>query len=603
MSPRHDDADRLRACGTLSSTNIVTRQAEALIRRSDLLDALTTDGEPRRDLKPSSPVDVRLCEVIARQLVPWVDYVPDTDQDGGWPIPDGVRVEAMCYSPWLDSLREPDGKIAGKRVFVLPDSANAFAQQFYIRAGIARDIGAEMQDVFHLTPLAAGAVAMQLRGDAEQPSRAFLLLLSRHFKEACDADERLLAPHPELQKYGFEEPAIVAFERLSELARAGMIVREVERHAHTGEMLRLLLERANDPDFIKTSPHPIPGVAYSHEIVEALACDPTLLTLCEYLACGTDVLASWRNANIGDRGTFQEGFLPAAVLNDGCIDWDTAAALAYMVDVRTAFLSAFRTPTESGAGSRQSALDNDILFKFFGMTGRNDNLGAVFIGDFRTIRSGGRPANTAPKKQAGDDSRATQATIVAHLGRDGALGKMSQSAVRNGAALSWLYLPKPRQPGAAGRADETLWRDRHRDQEFWRCIQDLDVSLVKSLGLRSREEVRLQSAIASFRELVLASMPSAPSALTARVIADLATAVSPIAVNPTLAGAIKHLATVNAYLTKLSRSEKDMSERRKDARKKFKERGQVQALGLREIPGIEGFTKQYIKKAGVKSPK
>ncbi|WP_066663837.1 MULTISPECIES: hypothetical protein [unclassified Sphingomonas] len=622
MTDLYDAPARPWAFGPFVGTDIVTRQTEALIQRYDLLDALAAGGEERRDLDPDSAADHRLAEVIARQLVPWVDYIPDRTSmaaggdsscitQEGWPIPQGVRLEALCYSPWLDRLRAPDGTVEGKRVFRLPHTAQEFAEQFQLRAGIAINLDAELRDGFHLTPSAVGTVAMDIRGHAEHPPRAFLLLLSRHFEAALAADNRLGRAHPALEACGFTRPAIVAFERLAELERAGAIVREVELHAHAGAVLRPLLEAANDPAFIAAANGPIPGVAWSQDIADALAADPALHTLCEYLAVGTDVLASWYNAAAARRGTFHIGFRPAAALGHGLIDSDICAAMATMVDVRTAFLSVFRDAPVTGPGSRQSALRNDILFKWYGLTGANDNLGAALIADFGAVRPVGRRSSAAPSKiiDHDDDVRRTLATIVARLGRGGAAqrtagpgrksntAKDSLNAVRNGAWLSRLYLPARGKPGAAARADESLWRDRYKDIALWRFMQYPDPAALSELGLRPTDAKRLQHAMIEFKRLVIDPHFHAPSELTARLMCDLATAVSPLSVNPAFAQAILQLALANANFTRAHGGKsRNMSERRKRVRAELEHRGLAGDLGLRYIPGLDGFTKGLLKR-------
>ena len=173
----------------------MTRQAEALVQRYDLLDALKVAGEPRRDLTLPDGIDPRLRDQTAHQLVRWVDYEPSRggpDTDEGWPTPAGVRVEALCYSPALDGLKV-DGLIGGGKVFPLPGDVAEFARQFHVRSGVyAAD--AAFQEAFRFTPLVVGEVAMTLRMSVQDPGPAFLLLMSRHFDAAYALDERLRAP-------------------------------------------------------------------------------------------------------------------------------------------------------------------------------------------------------------------------------------------------------------------------------------------------------------------------------------------------------------------------------------------------------------------------
>lgn len=610
MTTIYETPARPWAFGSLIGTDIVTRQAEALVQRYDLLDALAAGGEARRDLDPLSKVDLRLREVIARQLVPWVDYDPkQTGPDGdcaplaaeGWPVPQGVRLEALCYSPWLDALRAPDGTIDGKRVFALPGSAGEFADQFYVRSGIVsgtdtisiRSIDAAFQDSFRFTPLVVGEVAMDLRRSMRS-DRPFRLLMSRHFEEACGEEPLLLAPHPLLQACGFDDMAVVAFERLAELARSGMIVREVGRHADASKKLFKLLKRANAPEFIAANAT-APGIAYSAELARALANDPELLTLCEYLAVGTDVLASWRNAVVADRGTFHEGFRPAAVLAGGSIASDTATALAWMVDVRTAFLSAFRTPVVAGPGSRQSALDNDILFRWFGLTNLNSNLAAALMAEFNAVRPDGRARTGTPKKIIDDDVRNAIALIVARLGRDGRNAKISANGVREGSWLDKVFLPERGQAGSAARADDSLWRERYRDQPFWARLQQPDRGWIAGLQMRTHDQNALIKALIDMRSLAGGLSPWAPSPLTARLMADLSTGISALSVNPAFARSAKRLVRLNRLVVQAQTAWNRLPPGRRRRIEQMQKLGCGHTLGSREIPDIQGLSARYSK--------
>jgi hypothetical protein len=588
----YDTPARPWAFGPLLGTDVVARQAEALVQRYDLLEALADGSGMRRDLDPGSLIDPRLSEAMVRQLVPWVDYAPDDAAalDGGWPIPQGVRLETLCYSPWLDPFRAADGSIGGKRVFTLPRSADEFARQFRTRSGIALLLNAEFQDSFHLTPLVVGEVAMDLRKSNPSP-RAFRLLMSRHFEQACEEDQRLRDPHPLLVMRGFRAPAIVAFERLAELERIGAIVREVGRHAAAGAKLRTLLESANAPEFI-ASHSTAPGVAYSQEIAAALASDPALLTLCDYLAVGTDVLASWRNAVTASRGTFHEGFRPAAILAGGSIASDTAAALVWMVDVRTAFISALRTRIPR---SRQSALDNDVLFKWYGLTNHHANLVSALMSDFAPERPSGRPKAGTPAKQGADEVRASLAAIANWIGGDGKPSHAGVNAIREGAGLSKFILPSRGTHGSAARADDSLWRARYRDQPFWARFQNPDRTWYAELAMRPSDRLALRQALLDLRRLALGHMPWAPSKLTARVVADLATGVSALSVNPAFARSITRLVRLNRLIAKAEAAWNRLPAGRRRRIEQMRKLGREHALGLREIPGTRSLTVRFGK--------
>lgn len=608
MTAIYDTPARPWAFGPLIGTDIVTRQTEALVQRYDLRGALNAGGRERRDLVRRSQPDERLVEAMVRQLVPWVDYIPDAaDGDDAWPIPQGVRIETLCHSPWLDAVRAGDGTIGGKRVFRPPATPEDFAHDFRTCAGFTAARDPAIRDGFRISPVAVGEVAMEIRRDATAPTRSFLLLAAHHFAAASAADKRLRRPHPALQDCGFHGPAIVAFERLAELKRAGCIVREVERHAHAGAVLRPLLEAATDPAFIAKVGGPMDGVAWSQDIADALAADPTLLTLCHYLAVSTPALASWFNAAKAGRGTFHAGFRSAGALGHGMIEADIADAVAGVVDVRTALLSAFRDAPEHGVGSRQSSLGNDVLFKWYGLTGANDNLAAALLADFASARPGGRPVKGTPVKARGDDVRNALAEIASHLGRDGRpvgtdpsgeatnTGKDAVAAVRAGAGLSKLSLPARLSPGAGARADETMWRDFDRDLGLWLFLQDPDETRLRALRLRPADEDRLRSALRDLQRLMVSAAPTAPSKLTAHVAADLATGVSALTVNPYFADAILQLAKANLTLVEDARiNTPDMSDRRKQVRAEMERRGFGGALGERHIFGIEGFTKNLL---------
>lgn len=547
--------------GPLLGNDIVAQQAEALVQRYDLLDALAAGGEVRRDLDPTTPADPRLREVIARQLLRWVDFEPvGGEPDRGWPIPQGVRLEALCYSSSLDSMRTADGTIAGRRVFALPNSAAEFARQFYVRSGIRvgvnktvdpNGLAPEFQHSFRFTPLIVGEVAMCLRRGSTSADLAFRLLMSRHYNAACDADPRLFDPHPLLQASGFEDAAIVAFERLDEIARIGMIVREVETLAVAGIKLRALLEAANDPAFVAAN-STAPGVAYAPALATALANDPAMLALCDYLAVGTDVLASWRNAVVADCGVFHVGFRPAAFLVGGSIESDTAAALSWMVDVRTAFLSAFE-PRRVGR-EQESALQNDSIAKFYGLSNFRANLAAALMADFNATRPCGAPRGKRLQGTTGknrpDDVRESLASITAHIGRDGNPAYAGLQTVRTGAPLGRIMLPKRLADGSAARADDSMCRDRYRDWPFWMRFQSPGPLWYAQLSMRQRDRKALGRAIDNLRELTIANLNLAPSRLTARVIADLATGVCAISINPAFTRSMRALVAFNGRIVR-----------------------------------------------------
>lgn len=563
MTVIYDSPARPWAWGPLAGTDIVARQAEALVQRYDLLDAVGAGGRVRRDLDPSTIADPRLRDVIVRQLVQWVDYEPELGaQDEGFPIPQGVRVESLCNSAWIDLLRAADGTIDGKRVFALPNSASEFARQFYVRSGIRlgfnkianpRGLEDEFQHAFSFTPLVVGEVAMTLRKPSddsisiEQADRTFRLLMSREFTAAYHEDKRLRAPHPLLQACGFDGPAIVAFERLSEISRSGMIVREVESFAQVGKVLRRLLERANAPAFVKANTS-APGVAYSPKLKNALASNQAMRALCELLAVGTDVLASVRNGAVANRGIFHPKLAPEAFLAHGSIETDIVTALAYMVDVRIAFLSAFESPRSSTV--HNSALNNDILGKFYGLTNFRANLASTLMEDFSHTRSPGPNTNKPRGKDQPDDVRESIAEIVNHLGRDGQAAGAGINAVQAGAQLSRIMLPKRFEDGAAARGDDSMWRNRYRDWSFWMRFQSPGPLWYAQLWMRPRDREALRRAIDDLRKLLITNLDWAPSSLTARVTADLATGVSAISINPAFARSMRALVEFNGRIVR-----------------------------------------------------
>lgn len=566
------------AWGPLAGTDIVARQAEALVQRYDLLDALGAGGRVRCDLDPTTTADSRLREVIVRQLVPWVDYEPEAGSlDEGFPIPQGARVEALCYSPWIDPLRASDGTIAGKRVFALPNTACEFARQFYVRSGIRlgvdktanpRGLADEFQHAFSFTPLVVGEVAIALRKpsddsiSSEQADRTFRLLMSREFTAAYNEDKRLRAPHPLLQACGFDGPAIVPFERLSEISRSGMIVREVESFAQVGKELRKLLERANAPEFVKANTS-APGVVYSPELENALASNRAMRALCEFLVVGTDVLASLRNGAVANRGIFHQKLAPEAFLAHGSIETDIITALAQMIDVRIAFLSVFdnlRSTTD-----KNSALNNDILAKFYGLTSFKANLASSLMEDFSHTRSPGPNPNKPRGENQPDDVRESIAEIVNHLGRDGQAAGAGINAVQAGAQLSRIMLPKRFEDGAAARGDDSMWRNRYRDWSFWMRFQSPGPLWYAQLSMRQRDREALRRAIDDLRKLLIANLDWAPSSLTARVTADLATGVSAISINPAFARSMRALVEFNGRIVRAEKRWNALSTERQRA--------------------------------------
>jgi hypothetical protein len=104
-----------------------------------------------------------------------------------------------------------------------------------------------------------------------------------------------------------------------------------------------------------------------------------------------------------------------------------------------------------------------------------------------------------------------------------------------------------------------------------------------------------------FRRLVVAPIPQARSDLTAKVMADLATGVSALTANPALADKVRRLALTNANFVKAQGRSNKMSPRRLEIRAILERQGLTGVLGLRHIPGIEGFTKGLL--SGKRRPK
>ncbi|MBV8849223.1 MAG: hypothetical protein JOZ16_06520 [Methylobacteriaceae bacterium] len=559
MTIIYNEPARPWAFGPFVSDDIVARQAEALVQRYDLREALMAGDHARRDLT-GSPIDVRLRDQIVRQLVPWVDYAPDgggTTTNKGWPIPQGVRLEALCYSPWLDDLRSDDGCVGGKKLFALPASDVEFADQFYVRAGIQPADDREVAATFRIRPLAVGEIAMEVRASNSGP--AFPMLMSHHFGAALALDNRLGAPHALLKASGFTGPAILAFKRLNELARCGMIVREVERYAHLlAPEFRAMLERANDPAFIETARSPLPHTAYSEEIAAALANDPALVELCEFIAVSTDALASWRNAIRADRGTFYEGFRAIGATYQGLLEADVATALIWFPDVRAAMLSAFPAPPESGSGSRQSSLINDHMGKWYGLSNYCNNLASALVAGYEAKRSAGRVKGGRIKKSS-DEVRELDAPIASKLGKDGKNRTGTLNAIRKGSALSKLMLPATPHSGSAARPDAMLWDCPNPDAAFWTDLVSGQPQWIADFGLSKAERTALASALAEFKTLagaLFAQTSSGVMPLAGRVVADLATGVSAVTLNPAIARSMLQLlefnAKVRAHISALS---------------------------------------------------
>ncbi len=207
-------------------------------------------------------------------------------------------------------------------------------------------------------------------------------------------------------------------------------------------------------------------------------------------------------------------------------------------------------------------MQNDSIAKFYGLSNFSANLAAALMADFNATR----PVGPRPGPRRGDnapDVRESIQHIVAELGRDGTPKNRGVQTVRTGAPLSKIMLPKRPADGSAARADDSMWRGRYRDWRFWRRFQSPGPLWYAQLSMRRRDREALARAINDLRALVIAKLDWAPSSLTARVTADLATGVSAISINPAFTRSMRALVAFNGRIARAQKRWNALSAARK----------------------------------------
>ncbi len=213
----------------------VGREAEAFLRRYALLAALGG----RSDLK-GAPKDDQLARELEYQLVNGVDLL-SADPNAGFPIPAGVRLERLAYSPWLCEEQLPAG------AFRLPTNVDEFVRQFQAVTGIGPDEGELFEAVYRITPTALGEIAMEVRDREEEPWPNFRLLLSREFNLLEKNSATAVLWQPPQNAPHFNRPAIDGFPLLGEMEREACISKDLTQlnREMNRSQLRNLLEHAD----------------------------------------------------------------------------------------------------------------------------------------------------------------------------------------------------------------------------------------------------------------------------------------------------------------------------------------------------------------------
>lgn len=532
----------------LITGDAVGQEVQALVQRYRLLARLHDHRGARRDLRGDA-VDVSLACEMQRQLVSGVD-LPFLGAEAGWPIRPGVRLERLAFSPWLADVALPG-------LLPLPDSAEAFVAAFGQATGIDSAYAERMDYAYRITPRQLGRVAMQVRGEAEQPSAAFLLLASRHFDEAAEASELLRGPSRLAPR--FRRPAIIdGFRLLAELEREALVVADLARlnRLSVVEIRSLLAVSLGNPVGGATAnPRPL---------AEALATSPELRRLLSYVMVGTDVLGGLHNAAA-------DGYVPAhasawtTILAHGDLGTTPGDIERILIEngelMRVAATAAFPC---SAPGSRQSVLSNDEPATFWGIN--NHILPFVAQDDITKAGfKGGRGGATVGGASIPLEDRASIAQLILAHGdpfvsgvvrsasRGQAVAKAQDDAgahrQKMGGGYAKFVLPLHGAPGSAARFDPTLWgAERYRDAPFWAMFQG-DLSLLATLRISEAERAEVVAALADAREMFAYGFAlGVPTSNTARVLCDLATGVSSLTTNRAMAPALEQVLTALAGL-------------------------------------------------------
>lgn len=555
------DADHMRTLADtefpgLTAVDTVVREAQALVQRYRLMRRLEDGGRIRRDLRGGRPEPALVAEMV-RQLVPGVD-APFTAAGIDWPIPAGVRLETLYASPWLEGVALPSG------IYTLPQDATAFAAGFMAKTGILPGSEA-MRRNYRITPIELGHIAEEVRGSAEKPSLAYLLLCSRHFEEAARE-----APFLSMRRKGiaFRRPLIDGFRLLTELEREALIIEDLGRIN--------LLSVADIRRWL--------GNGNVKPLARALRQFPQLKRLFDYQMIGTDAIGSLDNADAGDRmSPDPSGYVPihpdlrVVAAARGTVDVDVTTALTQGGErVRLMLLAAF---PKRDPGTRSSALDSEQPATFYGLNrtlpgAMQADLGHCFQhGDQRHSRSDDieRQALLADIIVAHADPLLHEFNVRKNkslVGKTPSGTNRQRDSMAHGALMlpgntkqehegddeddvgSSGLEPAPELPrlavfGSAPRADPARWSDRWADAPLWEALLNRGLGNLP-LGLHAYEQLTIKAAFARLETLferTFAAGCAAEDATERRdaihAACDLASGVSAVSTNRHIGPAIR----------------------------------------------------------------
>lgn len=504
----------------LDATDTVVREGMALVQRYRLMRLLKDKRGVRRDLRGDAPEPALVAEMV-RQLVPGVDAPFKTDTID-WPIRAGVRLERLCFSPWLADV------VNQKQLHRLPETADEFTALFEARTGIAPDSHA-MDRNYRVTPAELATIAMEVRGAGDQPSEAYLLLCCRHFDAAAKIE-------PMLNKLRtgerFRRSPNHGFRLLAELEREALMVEELAwlNLLSTREIRRLLDGK--------------PAT-----LIRKLKQYPQFKRLFDYAMIGSDVIGRFDNA---DRGSPNEGDL-GCVPSDpnlrvvaaakGAVDTDVVTALTVDGELARVMLrAAFPDPEP---GTRAEPLSNDEPVVFYGI---NSMLAGAMQADLGRAFAHGDDRNTAgadTERQAmladAIVARADPVLHARHKSRTANLKGKEPNGTnrqRNAQAYGELILPKLGVYGSVPRASVELWDEaRWGDAPFWAVFFTRQLGELE-LGLSSVERDEIAAAFSRLEVLFQRTFDAGTAVADAQAredalyaICDMASAISAISTN------------------------------------------------------------------------
>lgn len=559
----------------MTAVDTVVREAQALVQRYRLLRRLEDDHGVRKDLRGADPEPELVAEMV-RQLVPGVD-APLASRRLTWPIPAGVRLETLHASPWLAEVAGPMG------LYTVPTTAEAFAAQFQAKTGIEPESEA-MDRNYRITPLELGRIAMTVRGQAERPSLASLLLSSHHF-DAAVAEEQRAAEHARRKplldrRYGrlqFRGPTIRGFKLLTDLQREALIIQDLARF---NSMSVITIRELLDSDDVGP-------------LRQALAEDPQLKRLFDYMMIGADALGGFDNAD-------RDGYIPTnpdlrvTAAARGVLDVDVVTALTREGELARATLRA--AFTDRNPSVRENILRNHDPATFYGL---NWTLAGAMQFDLgRQFQHGDDGMNAS---DAVHERQALLArTIVGHCDptvRETERRKVANLATyapdktpsgtskqRDAQAHALFMMPAPGILGAGARADADMWGDRYRDAPLWWALLNRRLGNLP-LGLDIAERARIDSAFYRLTELferTFAAGCGAQDTLgrsdAVHAACDLATAVSAISMDRQVGQALRAWIGIFDARAPQPADKKDHGVRWW--------RGMARVLHIRRMPGV-----------------